>query len=252
MTVWVPERLIGIAVAVCAGLLLGTHVGVAAQHVTVSGRVELTKTASRSREADPANVVVWLTPVAGLPTTLQLANPPRQHVRLLQKNKSFQPHILVATEGAEVEFPNADPFFHNVFSLFEGRRFDLGLYEAGSSRTLRFDRPGISYIFCNIHPEMSAAIVILKTPYYGVSDRAGKITIPDVRNGTYVLEVWDEAAPPDVLKTLEREISVSNQSASLGVIHLIRNSALHVGHKNKYGRDYESPTPSNPAYKQPP
>jgi plastocyanin len=252
LTVWVRERLISIAVAVCAFLLPGTQVRGAAQQVTVSGRVELAKTQARSRESDPGNVVVWLTPVAGSPTTRQLANLPRQQVRLRQKNKSFQPHILVATEGADVEFPNADPFFHNVFSLFEGKRFDLGLYEAGSTRTVRFDRPGISYIFCNIHPEMSATILILKTPYYGVSDRQGKLTIPDVPPGNYVLEVWDEGASPENLKNLQRETAVSNQSASLGIIHLTRNSSLHVGHKNKYGRDYDSPTPSNPAYKQPP
>ena len=69
--------------------------------------------------------------------------------------------------GAVVQFPNHDPFFHNVFSLFEGKRFDLGLYEAGSSRNVSFDRPGISYIFCNIHAEMSAVVIacrLLTTP----------------------------------------------------------------------------------------
>ena len=68
------------------------------------------------------------------------------------------------TRGSSVEFPNRDPWFHNVFSLFNGKRFDLGLYEAGSTRTVHFDREGISFIFCNIHPEMSAVIVVLRTP----------------------------------------------------------------------------------------
>ena len=88
----------------------------------------------------------------------------------MQKDKTFTPHLLVIPTGSTVDFPNLDPFFHNVFSEFNGKRFDLGLYESGSSRTVHFDHDGVSYIFCNIHPEMSAVIVTLSTPYFGVSD----------------------------------------------------------------------------------
>ena len=95
----------------------------------------------------------------------------------MQRNKSFDPHLLVVPVGSVVAFPNRDPFFHNVFSLFEGKRFDLGLYEAGSTRDVHFDKPGISYIFCNIHPEMSAVVVALDTPYYGISDQHGQVVI---------------------------------------------------------------------------
>ena len=82
--------------------------------------------------------------------------------------------MLVVPAGSLVEFPNRDPFFHNVFSLFEGKRFDLGLYEAGTTRTVRFDRPGISYIFCNIHPEMSAVIITVSTPLYAIAKEDGR------------------------------------------------------------------------------
>jgi hypothetical protein len=105
---------------------------------------------------------------------------PAQTPRLVQKNKSFEPHILVIPAGSMVEFPNHDPFFHNVFSLFEGKRFDLGLYEAGTSRMVRFDRPGISYIFCNIHPEMSAVIITL--PRVVCHFQCGRATQPDGRS----------------------------------------------------------------------
>jgi len=91
--------------------------------------------------------------------------------RLIQKDKMFTPHLLVVPIGSQVEFPNQDPFFHNVFSLFNGKRFDLGLYESGTSRSVRFDREGVSYIFCNIHPEMGAIVLALNTPYYGISGR---------------------------------------------------------------------------------
>ena len=96
---------------------------------------------------DHSGVVLWLTAV-GAP----VVPPATGHFRLAQKNKQFEPHLLVIPVGSTVDFPNLDPFFHNVFSLYKGKRFDLGLYEAGSSRSVHFDRPGVSFIFCNIHP----------------------------------------------------------------------------------------------------
>jgi hypothetical protein len=169
---------------------------------------------------------------------------------LIQRNKTFDPHLLVVPVGSVVEFPNRDPFFHNVFSLFEGKRFDLGLYEAGSTRKVRFDKPGISYIFCDIHPEMSAVIIALPTPYYGVSDSRGQVVMPNVPAGRYALHIWYEAALPEQLNAMTREIEVSPNTSTLGVIRLSAVS-LQLAHKNKYGQDYDPPTPDNPAYARP-
>jgi hypothetical protein len=149
-----------------------------------------------------------------------------------------------------VEFPNHDPFFHNVFSLFEGKRFDLGLYESGTTRFVQFDKPGISYIFCNIHAEMSAVIVALNTPYYAVSNTRGEISIPNVPPGRYQLQVFHTSVPPDNLRTVTREITVASGDSSLGTLTLTE-SDLEVAHKNKYGRDYDPPNPNNPAYAHP-
>jgi hypothetical protein len=149
-----------------------------------------------------------------------------------------------------VEFPNRDPFFHNVFSLFEGKRFDLGLYEAGSTRQVTFSKPGISFIFCNIHAEMSAVIVALDTPYYGVSNQHGDIVIPSVPVGQYTQRVWYEDALPETLKAMTREVTVSGNSSTLGVLRVAANRVPH-GHRNKYGRDYDPPAPDNPAYQHP-
>src|SRR5258708_1101818 len=107
--------------------------------------------------------VVWLKSV-GKADSAQTSSP--SHFTLLQKKRTFAPHLLVIPVGSTVSFPNDDPFFHNVFSLFNGKRFDLGLYEAGSSKDVVFSREGVSYIFCNIHPEMSAVILSLSTPYF--------------------------------------------------------------------------------------
>src|SRR5262249_42774641 len=119
--------------------------------INVTGRVELSHSTVRS--SDLSGAVVWLTHTDDAAPFLGVRA--RKRVQLLQKSKRFSPHLLVVPVGSSVEFPNQDPFFHNVFSLFEGKRFDLGLYESGSSRTVIFNREGISYIFCNIHPEMS-------------------------------------------------------------------------------------------------
>ena len=97
----------------------------------------------------------------------------------------FTPHLLVVPVGATVAFPNADPFFHNVFSLFDGKRFDLGLYEAGSSRNVHFERKGISYIFCNIHPQMAAIVIALTTPLWATA--AGRRHVPHHRRAGWQL-----------------------------------------------------------------
>jgi plastocyanin len=198
---------------------------------------------AKAREAE--NVVVWLVPAAGAPKPATLRQAPLP--QLVQRDKSFEPHVLVVPMGAVVAFPNRDPFFHNVFSLFEGKRFDLGLYEAGNTRDVHFNKPGISYIFCNIHPEMSAVVIALDTPYYGVSDQRGQVVIADVPSGKYTLRVWYESALPEALKAMTREITVSDATSTLGVLRLAEAN-LPAAHKNLYGRDYDSPVPDNPAY----
>jgi len=174
----------------------------------------------------------------------------KQPLRLTQHNKSFEPHVLVVPVGSVVQFPNRDPFFHNVFSLFEGKRFDLGLYEAGSTRNVSFDRPGISYIFCNIHAEMSAVVIALDTPYFSISNRKGELVIPHVPPGRYMMRTWYETALMESLDAMTREISVTENSSTLGVLE-VPASMPASAHKNKYGMDYEPPAPNTPAYERP-
>jgi plastocyanin len=193
-------------------------------------------------------VVVWLKPVDA---PAQRGNdPPPKRQKLVQFHKTFEPHLLVVEVGSVVDFPNRDPFFHNVFSLFEGKRFDLGLYEAGTTRNVSFDRAGISFIFCNIHAEMSAIVIALDTPYYGISNRKGEVVIPRVPPGQYTLKTWAETALPENLNALTREVTISDDSASLGVLE-ITAGMVSTAHKNKFGMDYEPPAPNSPGYQQP-
>ena len=232
------------AVLLCTGFAC-------AQDVTLTARVELLKGGKPTKAPEAENVVVWLVPEgAGIRPAFQRNHvPPVQVPRLVQYNKTFEPHVLVVPVGAVVAFPNRDPFFHNVFSLFEGKRFDLGLYEAGTTRDVHFDKPGISYIFCNIHPEMSAVVIALDTPYYGISDARGQVVIANVPSGKYTLRVWYEATPPETLKAMTREVTVSEASSTLGVLRLTEAN-LSTAHKNLYGRDYDSPAPDSPAYER--
>jgi plastocyanin len=216
-----------------------------AQEVTFTARVAWTNEAVPSQ----AGVVVWLTPVDN--TQIQTdASAKLDHLSLVQKNKTFQPHLLVVPVGAVVDFPNHDPFFHNVFSLFEGKRFDLGLYEAGTTREVHFNRPGVSYIFCNIHPEMSAVVIAIATPYYAISDTLGQIVIPNVSVGRYQMHVWHEGVQQDEMDAMTKEITISQRNSTVGVLRLKQPSTMQP-HKNKYGREYDPPTPSTPGYEQP-
>lgn len=235
----IAKALIGILSLLC--------VCAQAQNITVSARVKVIDNHRSSELLHAENVVVWLTPISAEPAAKLV---PKQPLVLVQHHKRFEPHLLVVPVGAVVQFPNRDPFFHNVFSLFEGKRFDLGLYEAGTTRNVSFDRPGISFIFCNIHAEMSAIVVALDTPYYGISNRKGEVVISGVPPGHYTLKTWAETALPENLNSLTREVNISDNSSSLGVLEITAGT-VSTAHKNKFGMDYEPPAPNSPGYQQP-
>ncbi len=247
----VTYKLRPVLLAFALGIVPIFSVGIAsAQLNTVSAHIEMKKAAASGTEkkavapASLVEVVVWLRPLNRASAEPAAAEQARKRIQLVQKNKSFQPHLLVVAVGSSVEFPNRDPFFHNVFSLFDGKRFDLGLYEAGASNSVRFDRVGVSFLFCNIHPEMSAVVVAVDTPFYGTSDHMGNIAIPNVPDGKYEMHVWYERSLPEDLKPLTRIVAVSPASRDLGTISLSENSSLATGHKNKYGQDYTPPPTS--------
>jgi plastocyanin len=218
-----------------------------AQNLELKGKVQLTRNGRHVNDA--TKVVVWLTPLGTTPAPL----PPAQTGRipqLIQKNKSFHPALVVIPAGGQVEFPNQDPFFHNVFSLFDGKRFDLGLYESGTTQFVRFEKPGISFIFCNIHAQMSAVVIALNTPYYAISNWRGEISIGDVVPGRYQMHVFHPSVSPEALHAAEHEITVTAGDSFLGTFSLAE-SDLELAHKNKYGHDYDRPDPDSPAYARP-
>lgn len=209
---------------------------------TAAGELQLHIVSSQTTKHHATPAVVWLQPLPGTPV---LPFSPAGPYTLLQKNRTFLPHLQVVPVGSAVAFPNADPFFHNVFSLFDGKRFDLGLYEAGSSKSVTFSREGVSYIFCNIHPEMSAVILSLSTPTYGVADTNGSIVVHNIPPGDYRMQVWVEGVSPFVLQGLGRKIHVAAGVNDLGEVK-VAVAATGLAHENKFGTAY--PKEQTPAY----
>lgn len=205
---------------------------------TVSGQVRVVEEKSGKLTRDSSGVAVWLAPLGNVtPARLDTS---KQAFRIVQHDKQFHPHLLIVPIGSTVRFPNLDPWFHNVFSLYRGKRFDLGLYEAGSEKAVRFDRLGPSYIFCNIHPEMMAVVLTVDTTFYTLSDKDGHWSIPGVADGRYRLHVWNENASPAALKSLERDIEVAQGSTPVAPITVPVTPHEWSHHSNLYGRPYDT------------
>ena len=194
-----------------------THpASVSAFEVTV--RVKLYEAKSGEALKDYSEVVAWLVPVRTFRTAS--LNTDRPHYRMMQRDKMFEPHLLVVPAGSIVEFQNRDPWFHNAFSISGNKQFDLGPNRAGGQKTVRFDRAGVAYVFCNIHPQMAAVVLTVESPYFGVSDKAGHISIGNVPPGAYVLHVWYENAASQTLKTLHRAIVLGDDHSCMSTVSI--------------------------------
>ena len=220
-----------------------------AQGTAVTGQVDIVRENGSASDTG-GGVVVWLTPIPNVSAVATGGNQATMP-QIVQRNKRFETPLLAVQVGTVVDFPNLDPFFHNVFSLFDGKRFDLGLYEAGATRSIRFDRPGVCYIFCNIHSEMSATVIVVDSPYFAVLDTPGEFRIASVPRGRYLLNVWAEGASPEALTAATREITVGREPAVAGTIDLEASQELIGTHSNKYGQEYDPPLFSSPIYTLP-
>lgn len=234
--------LAGMVAAVC---LFASSLSAQSTSGTANVSTSVTVRTTQPSPADRSDVVVWLTPAGETPRRRPASG---RRFKIDQQNKTFSPHVLVVPIGSFVDFPNLDPIFHNVFSLFDGRRFDLGLYEAGTSRGVSFTRPGVCYVFCNIHPEMSAVVVAVDSPYYAQSAAAGTIAIGDVPPGRYRMSVWHERFKPEDPSEYPKDIVVAAPTTALPPIRLVEANRVPAPHKNKFGHDYTPPPPATPAY----
>jgi len=201
---------------------------------TLSGRVMLrdSRADAVNKRMDFSGVVVSAQPAGGL----SLPQSP-VHATMLQKGKMFIPHILPVMSGTTVDFPNSDPIFHNAFSSFSGQIFDVGLYPPGTSRAVRFTRPGVLRVFCNIHPAMSAIILVFNTPWFVTTLKDGSFEM-NVPPGEYELSVFHERATERELTSLARRVAVQEPALQVPPISISEAEYLVAPHKNKYGHDY--------------
>ena len=114
-----------------------------------------------------------------------------------QRNETFMPHVLAVDTGALVAFPNHDSTYHNVFSLSQIKKFDLGRYARGKSKSVLFDRAGVVRIFCDIHSHMSAFVLVFSHPYYVVAEPDGRYRIDNIPPGSYTVSAWHEGEVRD-------------------------------------------------------
>jgi plastocyanin len=182
--------------------------------------------------APAVEAVVWVPSIAR-PAARSSVEP----AAVTSKGKRFDPHVLVVTRGTAVGFPNVDPIFHNAFSRTPGSDFDLGLYRRGASRSFTFDTAGLVRVYCNIHAEMAAYVMVLdRGDAFAVADAAGAFRIDGVPAGRQVVHVWSEKGGEK-----ELTVEVAAEAAPLDVV-LDASTYRPAPHKNKFGKDYPPAT----------
>jgi hypothetical protein len=193
----------------------------------VAGRVELRGSGTAGEPA--VGAVVW---IPGVPMT-----PPAGAPTLASKDKRFDPHVVVIPSRSTVVFPNLDKIFHNVFSRTPGNEFDLGLYRGGKSRAFQFPAAGLVRIYCNIHSEMAAFVMVLDGSAFAVTDGGGRYRIAGVPDGRREVRVWHEKAG-------ETSATVDVAGGRPATLDLVLDATAYRDqpHKNKYGEDYPPAT----------
>lgn len=193
---------------------------------TVVGEVQISKGWRKLRNR--SNVVIYLENVPAMDTVQAT---PTHEVR--QRNLSFDPPVSVVARGTQVSFPNEDKVFHNVFSLSQAATFDLGLYRSGSTKKVNFETVGVVDVYCNIHPQMAAKVVVLDTSFFDATGRDGKFEIPNVPPGKYPIVAWQRKGAP-----FHGEVVVRPGETTTIDISLVEEPGPDETHTQKDGTPY--------------
>jgi len=187
--------------------------------------------AKRGQKPVVNETLVWLDAVGRAPKR------PASTFTMTTRSKAFLPHVLAVPAGSTVKFPNEDPISHNLFSLAPGNTFDLGLYRKGAGKTHKFESPGVVNVYCNVHPNMSAVVHVMSTPYYGFSDANGDYSF-DVPPGKYRVTAWNEQGGS---ASSDLEVKADGSVAGATLLTIDGRNARSLQHKNKFGQDYKAP-----------
>jgi plastocyanin len=193
---------------------------------TVTGKVELTERGGR-RATDLSDVVVYVEGARVKPRPATAS--------VVMKGKAFIPRVVVVPVGGTVQFPNEDPIFHNAFSVSGENRFDLALYKRPKVGAFTFQHPGIVKVYCNIHPQMSAVVVVRDNPLFTKAAPDGTFTIEGVPAGKHTVKAWHERGG-----VAAAEVTVPDTGAVQARFTIDGTSYKTVPHKNKFGKDYST------------
>ena len=192
---------------------------------TITGKVELVDRPGR-RTTDLTEVVVYLDGVK--------VKPKPEKASVAMKGKAFIPHVVAVPVGGTVEFPNEDPIFHNAFSVSGPNRFDLPLYKRPKTGAQTFQHPGVVKVYCNIHPQMSAIVVVVDNPFFTKVQPDGTFTVENVPAGRHRLKAWHERAGEAAVEVTVPDKGAANAPA----LRLDATTYKRQQHKNKFGKDY--------------
>lgn len=180
-----------------------------------------------AKGSDVRQAIVYYEPA--VPVTVKSAPVP---FVMTTRRKEFDPRILVIPRGSRVRFPNEDPILHNVFSVSSPNQFDLGLYKGSPGKEKRFDQPGIVRVYCNVHHDMVAYLLVLATPYHGAPDANGDLVLSGLPHGAGKLSVWHEQTE---LRTVDVDLPRKGEALTVG-LEVVR--PLIPSHLNKAGESY--------------
>lgn len=203
------------------------------QAAKVSGQVMMLERRGEVTE-DLQNVVVFLTPIRADSALIGERNVTNSVIAL--QSRQFSPRVRVVMQGSRIEFPNQDPFSHNVFSKTNGG-FDTGTFGRGKSREQVFDQPGVYALYCNVHPRMTAFVITLATPHHTQAALDGRFSIDSVPPGLYELHAWHDRAVEKVQRVRVGSTGLRNLRVELDA-----RGYRYVQHKNKFGQVYTSAT----------
>jgi plastocyanin len=228
-----------ILLVAAASLAAGPPLRAAPADVPDTGEIRVTVTVlgPDRRPAPAPQAIVWIPGASGkpgAPVTVPGAAVP--HPRIASKNKRFDPRIIAVPAGTTVDFPNLDGIFHNVFSLSPGAKFDLGLYRNGATRTMTFDTPGLVRVYCNIHPQMAAYLMVIEGSIWAQTGADGRALLANAPLGRVAVRAWDEKGG-DYEGAVDVE---AGQSATLAIV-LDGSTWRDAPHTNKYGKKYPPP-----------
>lgn len=224
-----PRVLLALAIAGASGAFLAARTSAE----TLDGVVELLEGGHAVPGAGGA--VVIYEPEGGAP------RPAPRTISVDTKGKRFLPRVSVVARGSSVAFPNRDPIFHNVFSVSPANRFDLGRYREGQSKQVRFDQPGLVRVYCNVHEQMIAYVMVVETPWHTITSDDGRFQLEGLPRGRGTLTVWHE-------RSAAKRIAVEVPAAEPLRVALDATQATDPRHLNKFGRPYGT-EPDQPSYR---